>query len=471
VLLTIPEFIGRLHPVLVHLPVGILVLALIIYVAARKDKTGTYHRIISLILLTGFLSAVLACITGYILSQHDDYDAGMVGWHQWMGIATAVMAGVLYVVQRGRKPMRWQWPLVTGLFLLVSVTGHLGGSLTHGSEYLTQPLMSSGGAASASTRKPIPNVQEAGAYADVIQPLLQAKCYSCHNANKRKGGLRMDEPDWLMKGGKNGVVIVAGKAPESELIKRLLLPRQDDDHMPPKEKPQLSEQEVNLLHWWIASGASFDKKVKELPQPEKIKPLLLALQVADSSAISLPDIPAEPVARASDKAIEQLRKTGAVVLPVAQNSNYLMVNFVTAGNISNKDLELLLPIKQQLAWLKLAGMPVTDSALATIGKCTNLTRLQLDHTQITDAGIPALGSLNNLLYLNLVATKVSAAGIEKLGGLKKLRSLYIYQTGITAPDYARLKKLFPKTVIDTGGYVVPLLETDTMVKRYVPPPE
>ncbi|WP_315820267.1 c-type cytochrome domain-containing protein [Paraflavitalea speifideaquila] len=106
----------------------------------------------------------------------------------------------------------------------------------------------------------IANVQEAGAYKEVIQPLLETKCYSCHNKNKQKGGLRMDEQALLLKGGKNGVALTPGKAAESEMMKRLLLPREHDDHMPPKEKPQMSESEIALVHWWIESGASFDKK-------------------------------------------------------------------------------------------------------------------------------------------------------------------------------------------------------------------
>ena len=81
-----------------------------------------------------------------------------------------------------------------------------------------------------------------------------------------------------MKGGKNGEVILPGKAGESELMKRLLLERQEEHHMPPKEKPQLNDDEMALIHWWIATGASFDKKVKDADQPEKLKPVLLALQ-------------------------------------------------------------------------------------------------------------------------------------------------------------------------------------------------
>ena len=138
---------------------------------------------------------------------------------------------------------------------------------------------------------------------------------------------------------------------------------EDDDHMPPKEKPQPTEQEIALIHWWIKSGASFDKKVKQLDQPEEIKPALLALQNVQEKKIIVPDIPAKPVVKANDEAIKKLKDIGAVVDPVAQNTNYLSANFVTVTNPGDKEIQLLLPLKEQLIELKLGGASITDSAL------------------------------------------------------------------------------------------------------------
>ncbi len=107
---------------------------------------------------------------------------------------------------------------------------------------------------------------------------MQARCYSCHGTNKQKGKLRLDQQEFILKGGKDGKVIEPGKADESEMIERMLLPLSDEDHMPPKEKKQLTLNEISLLHWWINTGADFNKKVKELPQTERMKPVLLALQ-------------------------------------------------------------------------------------------------------------------------------------------------------------------------------------------------
>lgn len=455
------SLIGHFHPVFVHLPIGILVLAALLQLIEKRKPETNLEQAITISLLIGMISAVISCITGYFLSRSDDYDEQLVSQHQWMGIGVAVVAIVLYFLRIRNKAPRWHWPLMLLLIVLVSITGHIGGSLTHGSDYLTKPFADLGNGPDTAARVAIANVQEAAAYKDVIQPLLQTKCYSCHNKNKQKGGLRMDEQALLLKGGKNGVALTPGKAAESELMKRLLLPREDDDHMPPKEKPQLTESEIALIHWWIASGASFDKKVKELDQPAAVKPALLALQNTTTEKKAVPDIPAEAVSRADDSALKRIRELGVVILPVSQNSNYLSANFITAVNASGKDLQLLLPVKKQLVWLKLSNPAINDSALTVIAQCNNITRLQLDHTGITDAGIQQLKSLKQLQYLNLVGTKITAAGLLQLKGLDRLQSVYCYQSAIKKEDLAALQQAFPKARIDPGGYEVPILTSDT----------
>jgi hypothetical protein len=83
---------------------------------------------------------------------------------------------------------------------------------------------------------------------------------------------------FTLKGGKHGAIIKANDPANSELIKRLLLPEEDEHHMPPKGKTPLTEQEIALLHWWIQQGASFNKKVAQLKPDEKVKPLLASLK-------------------------------------------------------------------------------------------------------------------------------------------------------------------------------------------------
>jgi mono/diheme cytochrome c family protein len=458
-LLTISEFLGRFHPVLVHLPIGILLIAAVFYVLSLREQYKALQQATTVALLLGMLSAVGSCISGYLLSISGDYEADWVSTHKWMGFAVAAVAIVSYFLHtRKNNAVKWTIGVMT---LLIFITGHSGGSLTHGSDYLTKSITTP---AAKAERKPIANVQEAVVYKDVVQPILEEKCYSCHNAAKQKGKLRLDGPEWISKGGKQGEVVISGNADESELIKRLLLPKQHEDHMPPKEKPQLNEKEIALLHWWINSGLSFDKKVKDLAQTEKVKPLLLSLQSAVNNEVKTkPQIPEAAVEQADASAIKKLTKRGVVVLPVAQNSNYLLVNFVTVQGLSEGDIKLLLAVKKQLVWVKFANQPVNDTMLGIIAECKAITRLDISYTKITDKGFVHLQQLPNLQTLNLVGTSVTTNGLMQLKNNQALHAVYIYQSAIPKKDYAALKTALPKITIDTGGYTVPTLQSDTTV--------
>jgi mono/diheme cytochrome c family protein len=411
-------------------------------------------------LFWGMISAMASCISGYLLAGTGDYDEVLVTTHQWFGISVSIISLLVYLFHRWENGFE-KW-LVPVLVLLIIITGHLGGSLTHGSDYLFKTFSEKEDLVEKEM-KPIADVQEANVFSEIIQPIFESRCYTCHNKSKKKGGLRLDEPSFILKGGKDGKVIMPGNAEESDMIQRLQLPRNDEDHMPPKEKPQLKDNEIALLHWWIATGASFDKKTKELEQPEKIKPVLLALQKQEKPRPD--DVPATAVEAANEKTIQQLRKSGAVVLPVARNSNYLSVNFVTVDTVSENDLKLLAGLKKQLIWLKLSDKKITDEMLKTIGQLSNLTRLQLDKTLITDTGLVFLQSLKKLQYLNLVETGITEQGLLHLKELPQLRTIYLYQTKIGKNDWSSVRNQFTKTVLDTGGYDVPFLETDTIVVK------
>ncbi len=456
-LFSVSEFIGRFHPVLVHLPVGILLIAALFQWLSLKEKFASLQQAARIALFWGMLSAIASCISGYLLSTTDGYDEDLIFKHQWFGISVAVISVMAYFFQQKNKSAKW---LTVVMVLLVVITGHLGGSITHGSDYLTKTFTEESSTA-VTVRKPLPNVQEAVAYSDVVKPILEAKCYSCHGQSKQKGKLRLDQPDFIMKGGKDGVVIAAAKPEESELVKRILFGKDNKEHMPPAEKPQLTKQETELLHWWIAGGADFNKKVKDLAQTDKVKPALTALQSAPKKEVLMPaDIPVKPVDKADASVIEKLQARGIAIIPVDQTSNYLSANFVAVDAVTAADLQLLQSISKQLVWVKLSKSTINDVQLEAVAKLTALTRLFLDRTNITDKGLAQLSRLEGLHYLNLVGTKVTAAGLAQLKNLKGLLQLYLYQTPSVA-DFKSVRLTFPKTIIDTGGYTVPLLPGDT----------
>lgn len=456
-LLAVIDFIGRFHPVVVHLPIGILLLAAFFQLFSRRYQA--LKPAIPVIVFWGAAGAIISCLTGYLLSRSGEYDPSVTATHQWMGIITALVAVGYYVLLKGGLAEKTGNILAIALILLITLTGHLGGSLTHGADYLTGGLTGSG----SQGLKPIPNVQEAVIYTDIVQPILEQKCYSCHGSNRQKGKLRLDTPDYLMAGGESGKVVEAGKVDDSELIRRLLLPLSNDEHMPPKEKPQLTTVEIQLLSWWVSSGADFGKKVNETPQPESIKPILKALEtgtVGDEKE-NIPDIPVDEIGPADEKALKALREVGAVVLPTAMDNNYLTVSFITAGKAIDNRLRLLEPIKKQLVWLKLDDSDLSDAGMEQLAVLSNLTRLSLVNTGITDKGIAHLSALKNLQVLNLVNTRVTEKGLLNLKDLRQLRAIYLYRTGVDRSQWEELKSAFPQTLLDSGGYQVPTLPSDT----------
>ena len=111
---------------------------------------------------------------------------------------------------------------------------------------------------------------KAKVFDDVIVPVLSAKCYDCHGADKDKGKLRLHTKEALLKGGKDAgaKIIVKGKLDDSELYYRIALPNDDDDVMPPFDEDEphnpVTPQEQKVFAAWILAGASFDAKVSDL---------------------------------------------------------------------------------------------------------------------------------------------------------------------------------------------------------------
>ncbi len=105
-----------------------------------------------------------------------------------------------------------------------------------------------------------------------VRPILQRVCFECHGAEKHEGGLRLDQRDAALRGGDNGRVLTAGKPDESELLRRVSLPRGHDDVMPPRGK-SLTAREVKLLREWIAAGADWPANADAVTHWAYVKPL------------------------------------------------------------------------------------------------------------------------------------------------------------------------------------------------------
>lgn len=458
------NLVGHFHPILVHLPIGILLFAILMQLISRWGKFNQLSNALPFAYLLGTLCAVFSCLTGLTLANNSDYDADLVFKHQWLGISVALFSLTGYYFIKNNKTVYLKW-LSYLLLLLIIITGHLGGTLTHGAGYLTTGVSKEEDGIEKSNKPIITNTQEALVYNDIIQPILKDKCYGCHSAIKQKGKLRLDEKEWILKGGEDGIIIHAGEAMNSVLYKNILLDPLDEKHMPPKGKPQITDQERMLLEWWINTGASFDKKVKELPQTNSIPNILFALQNNNVIKIEILSIPQKEIAPADEKAINGLRNKGVTIVNVALNSNYLNANFITLSHTSDTIHDLITDIKENLVWIKMPGMQFTDALIEAIAECSSLTKLSINNTNITDLQLYKLNSLNELQYLNLVNTKVTLAGLLKLTNLKKLSQLYLGQTSITADGLNKIKSVFPNVKVDFGNYQIEKLITDTQLVK------
>ena len=275
--------------------------------------------------------------------------------------------------------------------------------------------------------------QEKVDFAKQVQPILAEACYSCHGAEKQKGELRLDNLEAFNKGGEGGPVVVANDPAKSSLFTRTTLPADHDDIMPPKGDP-LKKEQTDILNKWIAEGASFGEWKGD------------AKAATGPVAVVLPEVPAADAA-----ALEKVRGTGALAMPLAQGINLLDVSFQSAADkTTDAELALLTPVATQVYALNLAGSKVTDGGLPQLAPLANLRRLHLEKTGVTDAGLAHVKGLANLEYLNLYGTQVTDAGLANLEGLKNLKSLYLWQSKVTDAGVEKLRAALPTTRIDNG---------------------
>jgi uncharacterized membrane protein len=452
------SFIGHFHPVLVHLPIGILLLAILFEFLSRREKFASLTSAVELSWLLGGIAAAFSCVTGYMLSLSGEYEGDTLSRHQWLGISVAVVSFLAYYLKKKDK-IKFYTATVFAAALGVMITGHLGGTLTHGSDYLFnfKDKKVEKATPSVSTQ----NFETALAYQDVIQPILKEKCYACHNESKQKGKLRMDSPEFLLKGGENGAIFKGGKPNESEMIKRILLPLNHDDHMPPKEKPQITTKEFDLLKWWITQGADMHKTVKDLNPSPNIKALFGAVATASVANIVLKDIPDVKVGTPSVSDIIALKKMNVVAIPIGNDKPFLAVNFINRPKITAEMLPHLKALSKNIAWIKLSDATLNDTVFTFLKDCENLTKLSLNNTNIDDTNLSKLLVFNHLSSLSLVNTKVTSQGVLTLKALPQLQKIFLFQTGIKPEEYKNLMSQMPNILIDSGGYVVPTFATDT----------
>lgn len=266
------KFLGRLHPMVVHFPLGLILFAAILELFTFGRFNSSLRPGIKICLATGVISSLVSAAFGWLLATGEEYTGNTLNIHQWSGISTAALGSIVLIllVKLRKQPrpstIRIYRTLLFITALGIGVTGHFGSSLTHGDEYLTEVLPSESiesttGINFASMEEDTTRLtkQQEKDLNVRVKAIFAHNCYKCHSSQKVKGELRLDGKDFVFKGGESGEVIVPGKPHESEVIRRISLPRDDEDAMPPKGK-KLSNNDIRLLNFWVLKGAPWPEE-------------------------------------------------------------------------------------------------------------------------------------------------------------------------------------------------------------------
>lgn len=435
-------FVGRFHPLVVHLPIGFLVLAVIAQFAIRWPKFQPIKPFLKYLWGLGAISAAFAVLFGYLLSLSGDYDENTLFWHKWSGVAVLIFSLLCYFILKRQNETKKsiQWVLIALATGTMIYTGHLGGHLTHGSTYLMEyaPNSVRSIAGLPSKKEPRPTVtalDSADVYLDLISPMMDRKCVSCHNSGKKKGDLLLTSYANMMKGGENGEVVIPGNIEASELYTRITLPKGHDDFMPAEGKRPLTDQEVDIIEWWIASGAPPNGLVTELDSEKSITETINDYLGLDKNTVLSKKVP-----QANQQSIDSLLDHGFVINRLMKGNYFLEANFSLSENpIKPMDLKLLANIDEQLIWLDLSNSQLTDESLEKIGQLENLIKLNLSGNPITDEGIQHLTKLTHLESLNLYKTNVTQGVLELVPKLTRLQKIYLWQTKVDDSLISRIE--------------------------------
>ncbi len=264
------RFLGRLHPLAVHFPVGLLLFAAILELFTLKKFDSALRPGINLLVAAGVISAIFSAVFGLLLSRDGDYGEDLLSIHQWAGIATAGLGAIAWVLLNRilkKNQLSLIKPYRSILFfsaLGVSLAGHFGASLAHGNDYLSSTLpWSDDYKTSGSDNFELTSFKNDTSKLTIkqetelnvqVRAIFAHNCYKCHGAEKVKGELRLDRKNMVFKGGENGPVIIPGNALESEIFRRITLPSNHKDRMPSKGK-KLSENDIAVINFWIQKGA------------------------------------------------------------------------------------------------------------------------------------------------------------------------------------------------------------------------
>lgn len=450
-------FLGRMHPLVLHFPIVLIILSLLFEIARHFRFLKIPDSVLLIVLVAAAVTTLFSVIAGYFLFASGDYAGDLMEQHYWAGVVTGsaiITTAGLYLIYWGTA--RYYSVYIAGLILsniAVALTSHLGGSITHGQDYLTEHLQLIVNSPEKHISKP---ESEMLVYEDMISPIFEAKCLSCHNTQKAKGSFIMTSHENLSKPGESNLPSLTPASPEkSEVYNRVVLPEDHDDHMPPQGKTPLTEGEITLLKYWIESGARVELRVNDAKE-DSIRPLIKSL---------LPELARykrkAQIASVKMKVLEEelAEVARSLSINIAKDSTSDEDYFTIAMSfppapLTNDQFKLLHPYAEVFSKASLVSSGVDDDGLYYIGQMVNLEKLFLQKTKLDGSGIIYLQNLPKLKILNLSFTQVDDKAAIDLLKIPSLEEVYLYQTNTSKQVVEALQKNRPglKIYLQEGPY-------------------
>jgi uncharacterized membrane protein len=239
------QVLGRAHPLVLHVPIGVCTALAVLELGGLVLRRPPPRGVAFVLALLLAASAALAAVSGLVLAA-ERRDSELLGQHKLLGIGFGVACVLLPFVALRRRAAPFRIVLLVAVAAMLP-TGHFGGMLTHGRNFLFGPLQPK--------TEPPPPVAPQGVFATAVLPMLKRTCTSCHNPDDLEGDLDLTTRAAILKEREFGPVVVPGDPGKSPLLERCLLPLDDDDHMPPADEPQPTAAELAVLRLWILAGA------------------------------------------------------------------------------------------------------------------------------------------------------------------------------------------------------------------------
>lgn len=428
------KVLGRLHPLVIHFPLVLSILISCLFLVTRwrhnllqEQSQESLYYLLGLNAFFGIISALF----GIFLSREGGYDAQSLLWHKWSGIFLACFSYVFFLGFRQVLQVRPAFFASVWLFpILAILVGHAGGNITHGSEYIFEPMEK------LKQRGPV-DLAKANVYEAAIQPIFDEKCISCHSEQKTKGGLLMSTLSGFEKGGRHGVAFKLGDAENSLIWKYINLPEEDKKHMPPAGKPQLTDEDKKIILQWLKSG--IDPRIKWASLSDTLALKKLVAQNTANASRKFYDF-----AAADPGTIKKLNNFFRVIKPTYEGSPALNASFYGREKFNAAQIAELRPIATQVVQVDLHNMPLKDEDLKEVLAFPNLEVLNLNYTNLTGASLVNLRSLKNLERLSLSGIKLAAHQLDSLGTLPALKEVYVWNTGLDSVQLSATLQRYPQ---------------------------